>query len=137
MGRTRIKICGITSVADALAAAGAGADALGLVLGAQAKRRISLEVAREIVAAVPAMVSVVGLFVDQEPGRVRDMAMELGLRDVQLHGEETPEQVAGLSPLRVLKAIRVRRETLGEDLSRWRQARRERGLSNLVGVISG
>ena len=69
--RTRIKICGITRVADAEAAVDAGADAIGLVFWDGTPRVVSPAQARAIAAVVPPYISLVGLFVDPEPRVVR------------------------------------------------------------------
>src|SRR5580698_6716450 len=103
MHRTRIKICGITRPADAIAAAEAGADAVGMVLHGKSKRLIDLGRAREIVLALPPFVTAVGLFVDAETRFMADTARSLGLAAVQLHGRETPETAAELAPLPVIK----------------------------------
>ena len=105
----RVKVCGITSVEDACAAAGSGADALGLVF-ATSPRSVTVEAARKVSAAVPDGVSKVGVFVDADPGDVLAVADEVGLDFVQLHGEEPPETVAAVREggLRVIKALRVR-----------------------------
>ena len=66
MTAVRVKICGITRVEDALAAAAAGADAIGLVFYAKSPRAVDIEQAREILAALPPFVTSVGLFVDAE-----------------------------------------------------------------------
>src|SRR5438045_89247 len=108
MARTRIKICGITRPQDAIAAAHAGADATGMMLHAgAAPRRISLDLAKQILAALPPMVSAVGVFVDAPAQLIIDIAAALGLSYVQLHGNETPEQVAALGNLQVIKAIHL------------------------------
>ena len=133
--RTRIKICGIGRPEDAAAAAAAGADAIGLVFHPPAPRCVSIERAREILAAVPAFVTPVGLFVDDDVDRVREVAAALGLRHVQLHGHEPPELIAALAPLVVIKAIRVEHATFGKTLSRWRAAVRSLGLINLKGLV--
>ena len=89
--RTRIKICGITRVEDGLAAARAGADAIGLVFWAGTPRAVTIERARAIVAALPPFVSVVGLFVDPERGHVQATLAAVPLDLLQFHGHEPPE----------------------------------------------
>lgn len=84
----RIKVCGITSEEVALAAVGAGADYLGLVFCASA-RRVTFECASLLVAGVPA--SWVGVFADSPLEEVTRAVRELGLAAVQLHGRESPE----------------------------------------------
>lgn len=90
--RTRVKICGITRVEDALAAARAGADAIGLVFAEQSPRHLSLDQAAAIVRALPPFVSVVGLFVDAERGRIDEVLRRVALDLLQFHGTESPEQ---------------------------------------------
>ena len=104
---TRVKICGLTSVADALHAADCGADAIGLVFYAGSPRCVTPETAREICAALPPFVSRVGLFVNEAPEKVREIAAYCGLDLIQLHGDETPEQ-SDYSPVRTVKALRVK-----------------------------
>lgn len=135
MPRTRIKICGVRRVADALAAADAGADAVGIILHPASRRNVSLEVAREIIAALPPFVTPVGLFVDESVPTVVRIANELGLRHVQLNGDESPQFVANLAPLRVIKALRVDRETFGQTLSTWRDAYCTTDLRHLCGIV--
>ena len=89
--RTRIKICGITRVADGLAAAHAGADAIGLVFWRGTPRVVEFAAAREIARALPPFVSVVGLFVDPSPGEVDAALAEVPLDALQFHGSEPPE----------------------------------------------
>jgi phosphoribosylanthranilate isomerase len=89
--RTRIKICGITRGEDGLAAARAGADAIGLVFWSGTPRAVSVERARGIVAALPPFVFVVGLFVDPDPGQVRATLASVPLDILQFHGHEPPE----------------------------------------------
>src|SRR5829696_5246503 len=88
--RTRVKICGVRRPEDALAAARAGADAIGLVFYPAAPRRVTQEQARAILAVLPAFVTLVALFVDAEIEAVRRATTELHLRHVQLNGDETP-----------------------------------------------
>lgn len=90
--RTRVKICGITSVQDALAASAWGVDALGLVFYEKSKRHLDIDQAREIADAVPAFVSVVGLFFDPEDSYVKDVCSAVKLDTLQFHGSEPAEQ---------------------------------------------
>src|SRR3954462_10051953 len=106
MPRTRIKICGVTRPQDAVAAARAGADAIGMVFYPKARRCISIERGREILRALPAFVTPVALFVDQDVEEVRHTAVSLGVRHVQLHGDESPADVAALGEFAVLKALK-------------------------------
>ena len=85
-----VKICGITTAEDALLAAGLGADAIGMVFAASS-RRINSEEARDIVRRLPPEVLSVGVFRNESPQRVVDTANTIGLRAVQLHGNESPE----------------------------------------------
>ncbi len=135
MERTRIKICGIRRPQDALAAARAGADAIGLVFHPSSQRNISIESAREILQALPPFVTAVGLFVDAGMQEVTQTATALGLRHVQLHGDETPDDVARLTRFSVIKAVRVERDRLGQVLATWRQAVQTLPLSHLRGLV--
>jgi len=88
MTRTRIKICGITRVEDAIAAAHAGADAIGLIFWPGTPRRVDLARARAIAAALPPLVSTVGLFVDPSESEVRAVLEVVSLSALQFHGHE-------------------------------------------------
>jgi phosphoribosylanthranilate isomerase len=88
MTRTRIKICGITRVEDGVAAARAGADAIGLVFWAGTPRRVDVARARAIAAALPPLVSTVGLFVDPSADEVRAVLDAVPLSALQFHGHE-------------------------------------------------
>lgn len=101
----RVKICGLTSLADALAAVAAGADALGFVL-APSPRRLEPRAVRAICRELPPLVGRVGVFVDQPPEEVARLREFCGLDWVQLHGREGPEQAAALG-WRVIKAMAV------------------------------
>jgi phosphoribosylanthranilate isomerase len=133
--RTRVKICGVCRPEDAALAARAGADAIGLIFHPRAPRFIHAERAREILAALPPFVTAVGLFVDVPTETIVRTARELGLRHVQLHGHEPPEQVRELAPLSVVKAVRVERDRFVADLGGWRAAIREMRLTNLAGFV--
>ena len=103
---TRIKICGITRVADALAAAHNGADALGLVFYEKSPRHVSVLQAKQLVV-IPPFVTVVGLFVNPSADEVRDVLREVPLDVLQFHGEEEPEFCAQFGRP-YLKAVRVK-----------------------------
>jgi phosphoribosylanthranilate isomerase len=108
--RTRVKICGITSVKDALTAAQHGADAIGLVFYAKSPRNVSIAQAAEIVARLPAFVSAVGLFVDAAPEQIHAVLAKVKLDLLQFHGDETPEQCRQYG-LPYMKAVRVQADT--------------------------
>jgi indole-3-glycerol phosphate synthase len=104
--RVFVKVCGITSVDDAVAVARAGADAVGLVFWPGSPRRVDLETARRISAALPPFVLRVGVFVDAPREELVRTSEEVGLDVLQLHGQEPPEELGGL-PRRVVKAVHV------------------------------
>jgi phosphoribosylanthranilate isomerase len=130
-----VKICGVGRVEDALAAARAGADAVGMVFCPQARRNVAPQRAGEILAALPPFVTPVGLFMDLPIARVMDAARAMHLRHIQLHGGETPEQVAQLCEFTVLKAIRVDPDTFGTELEMWRKAISRLRLTHLQGFV--
>jgi phosphoribosylanthranilate isomerase len=86
----KVKVCGVTSVADALLAAEAGADYVGLIF-VKSPRQADPKVAREIVKRLPQGVQPVGVFLDHPLEEVRGILKETGLRIAQLHGSESPE----------------------------------------------
>jgi phosphoribosylanthranilate isomerase len=88
--RTRVKICGVREVGHALAAADAGADAIGLVFWSGTPRAVDGARAREIASALPPFVSVVGLFVDPSVDEVRAALGAVPLDVLQFHGDEDP-----------------------------------------------
>ena len=90
---TWVKICGMTNLEDALVAVEAGADAVGFVFYEKSPRNISVEAAREIVDKLPESVEKVGVFVDLESERIREIVLEVGLTAVQLHGNRSLESV--------------------------------------------
>lgn len=88
MNPIRVKICGITRPEDALAAARAGADAVGLVFYEKSKRRITVAQAQEIVRVLPPFVSVVALFVNEDAARIHDILAQVPVDVIQFHGDE-------------------------------------------------
>jgi phosphoribosylanthranilate isomerase len=103
----RVKICGITNRDDAMHAAASGADALGFVFYAASSRCVTPEQVWQIVADLPPFVTRVGLFVNEEPERIREIVSVCGLDAVQLHGDESPQDCLAL-PCRVIKGVRPR-----------------------------
>ena len=103
----RVKICGITSVEDALQAVQAGADALGFVFYGGSPRNLDPLRAATIISRLPPFVQAIGLFVNADAGFVNDTADRCRLDLVQLHGDEAPEYCAQIRR-RVIKAFRVR-----------------------------
>ncbi len=108
--RVQVKICGVTTIDDALTAAHAGAEMIGLNFYERGRRYVSPERALSIIETVRrtgSAVQFVGVFVDAEPAEMRGIADELQLHAVQLHGNETPDVCGELHPLRAIKALRV------------------------------
>jgi len=104
---TKVKICGITNVADGIAAAEAGADMIGLMFAAQSPRLITLSAAAEISRALPPFVLRVGVFVDPEPDFVAQAIAACGLNLLQFHGQETSDFCTQFGMMSV-KALRVK-----------------------------
>lgn len=108
--KTRVKICGISSIDDALHAAIAGADAIGLVFYGRSPRHVDVARARDIVSALPPFVTSVGLFVDAPVGEVEQVLSQVPLDLLQFHGDEPEHYCHGFSRP-YLKAVRVRPDT--------------------------
>jgi len=87
--RTRVKICGFNQAKDAVAAANLGVDAIGLVFYPPSPRHVSIEQAKEIVAALPAFVTVVALFVDEQESQIREVLSHVSIDCIQFHGDES------------------------------------------------
>lgn len=102
----RVKICGITNVEDALSAADAGADALGFIFVENTPRFVSPEQAAPIIRRLPPFVSPVGIFWDHAPAHIKAVIEACGLRALQLHGDEKPEDLAGY-PVPVIKTVKL------------------------------
>jgi phosphoribosylanthranilate isomerase len=107
--RTRVKVCGITRVEDGIAAAHAGADAIGLNFWPGTPRQVTFDQARAIVVALPAFVTVVGVFVDPQPEEVNAALAAVPLDLLQFHGDEQPELCASFGRP-YIKAVPVRPE---------------------------
>lgn len=119
MQRTRVKICGLTSVEDALQAAELGADAIGLVFYPRSSRALTAQKAGSIRKALPVFVNVVGLFVNPTEADVELVLKHVHLDCLQFHGDESPAFCASFG-LPYMKAIRVRPElNLLSEISRF------------------
>ena len=108
-----VKICGVTTVDDAVLAADLGAAAIGLVFWPESPRFVELKQAKAIVAALPPFVAAVGVFVNQTDEALT-IAREVGLTAVQFHGDEAPGHYRAF-PVRVIKAIAVRDVSAREE----------------------
>jgi phosphoribosylanthranilate isomerase len=103
---TKVKICGITNYDDASVAVDLGADALGFIF-APSPRNIAPEKAGEIIRKLPPFIKSVGVFVNEDTEKIRDIVRYCGLDNVQLHGDETPEICDILMP-RAIKALKIK-----------------------------
>jgi phosphoribosylanthranilate isomerase len=106
----KVKICGITSIADGLAAAEAGADLIGLMFAEKSPRLISIETAAEISRALPPFVLRTGVFVNPSEDLVMEAIAKCGLNLLQFHGDEPPEFCTQFGVMS-LKAFRIRDES--------------------------
>jgi phosphoribosylanthranilate isomerase len=106
MSKVKVKICGITNLPDARAALKMGADFLGFVF-AKSPRCVSVLQARKIIAHLPREAQTVGVFVNENVARLNRWAQLLGLKYVQLHGDESPAYCRKVK-LPVIKALRIR-----------------------------
>lgn len=130
MNRTRIKICGVRDVQTAAVVADAGADAIGLVFAKGSPRQITYTDAKLVTNSLPPFVEPIGLFVDTPVDEIRQVAQEVGLRTVQLHGMESPDQVEQLAPLRIIKAIAFDPSDFAQRVKPWLSVRQ-----HLAGIL--
>lgn len=108
--RTRVKICGITRVEDALIAVAQGADAIGLVFYPPSPRYVTPAQAAEIVNALPAFITLVALFVDASRADVEAVLSQVNIDLIQFHGQETADECRQYGKS-YMKAIRVKSDT--------------------------
>ncbi|MBT3879414.1 MAG: phosphoribosylanthranilate isomerase [Candidatus Scalindua sp.] len=106
---TKVKICGIKNLNDAIFAVDYGADALGFVF-AKSIRKISKEKARAIIRKLPPFVTTVGLFVNETAECIETAYRYCGLDAVQLHGNEPPNIINNLKDIKTIKAFRIQNE---------------------------
>jgi len=114
---TKVKICGITNVSDALKCVEAGADALGLVF-ASSSRQVTPQIAKEICRRLPNSVSKVGVFVNENPPTLLKIARDCQLDYVQLHGLEDQEYFQQLN-FSFVKVFQVKNEAILSEIERF------------------
>jgi phosphoribosylanthranilate isomerase len=107
----RVKICGITNIADALSAAECGTDALGFIFYPKSPRYVPPEKAKEIIQKLPGEMTRVGVFVNQEIQEVKEVAKFCDLSLIQLHGDESPRYCSKLPGFSLIKAVSPRAES--------------------------
>lgn len=105
----RVKVCGITNIRDATLAVELGVDALGFIF-ATSPRQVKPDKVRDIVRAIPPFVNSVGVFVNEDPGKMKELIRFCGLDLVQLHGDESPDTCQNLMPF-TIKAFRIKDES--------------------------
>ncbi|GMR06529.1 MAG: phosphoribosylanthranilate isomerase [Gammaproteobacteria bacterium] len=110
MNKTRIKVCGICTVADAKKACNAGADAIGMVFYAKSPRNVTVKSAMEIVSSLPPFISAVGLFVNSSQQEVNQVLSRVRLDLLQFHGDED-EVFCNSFDRPYIKVVRVKRDT--------------------------
>jgi phosphoribosylanthranilate isomerase len=115
----RVKVCGITNLEDATVAVEAGADALGFIFVENTPRYIAPERAAPIIDRLPPFVTAVGVFWDHPRGHVKGVAETCGLRALQFHGSEAPEDLSGYG-LAVIKTIKLPPTSTIEGLPEYR-----------------
>jgi phosphoribosylanthranilate isomerase len=120
---TRVKVCGITSLDDARMAVSAGADALGFIFVEDTPRFVTPEQVATIVKRLPPFVTPVGVFWNHPAGHVKAAIEACGLRAVQFHGDETPEDCQGYS-VPVIKTIKLPPASTIEGLPEFRISER-------------
>lgn len=113
----RVKICGVTSVADAILAVQLGADLIGLNFYPLSPRSLTIDVALQIRAAIPWHVQCVGVFVNAERQQIATLIKQLRLDLVQFHGDEREDALGGW-PCKTIKAVRVSQEGELPDIAR-------------------
>ncbi|MHB8923377.1 MAG: phosphoribosylanthranilate isomerase, partial [Thermoleophilia bacterium] len=107
---TRVKICGLTRTEDVVLAGQMGAWALGVIFAPESRRRVTLDQAAAVLAAAPAGIERIGVFVNEVPGEIIAAVRACSLTGVQLHGEESPadcERIRSACGVAVIKALRV------------------------------
>lgn len=122
MGVVQIKICGMRRAEEVEAAVEAGVDLLGFNFWPGTSRYIPPEEAAPLIRGVPSHVWTVGVFVDETPERVLEIAAQTGVTALQFHGNESPEYFDGLGSRRKIKAFKVGNDFRADELGRYPSA---------------
>ncbi|MFN3966394.1 MAG: phosphoribosylanthranilate isomerase [Endomicrobiia bacterium] len=123
---TKIKICGITNYEDAMYSVTLGADFLGFNFYSKSKRKISIDTAKEIISKLPDTFVPVGVFVDEEIDKIKEIVERCNLNMIQLHGKESPEYCNELKlkieneKIKIIKAFRIKTEGTLKYIARYK-----------------
>lgn len=117
---TKVKICGITRLKDAFAAARLGADYLGFVFYKKSPRHISPHKAKVIISFLPSQTSAVGVFVNDSEDNVKRISDYCGLKELQFHGDETPQYCRRFKGYKIIKAFRVKDKNSLKNLNKFK-----------------
>ena len=115
----RVKVCGITSLGDAMTCVEAGADALGFIFVEGTPRFVTPAQVAPIVRSLPPFITPVGVFWDHPAGHVKAVAEACGLRALQFHGDEKPEDLTGYA-LPLIKTVKMPPASTLEGLPEYR-----------------
>ena len=127
----KVKICGITSLADAQSAADAGADAIGLNFYAKSTRFVQRETAREICQQFPQLTKV-AVFVNESVQTIRQLAEQVGFDALQLHGDEPARVLTDLAEFDVIRAFRLQKPSWDSVLHYWQQCQQQATLPKAI-----
>ena len=105
--QVKVKVCGMTSLKDALVAVEGGADAVGFIFYKKSPRSVTMKTVREIVLELPPFVDTVGVFVDETAEQINKIADYCNLDIIQLHGDESPTFCKKIRR-KVIKAFRIK-----------------------------
>ncbi|MCH8922366.1 MAG: phosphoribosylanthranilate isomerase [Planctomycetes bacterium] len=131
----RTKICGITRIEDAQHLADAGADAIGLNFYTASPRYVDRNAARQIVDCLPPHIAKVGVFVNASPEEIAETVQQVGLSAVQIHGDETPDQLADVirtAGVPVIRAFRLDQRGLAPVVDYLRDCERNSARPRMV-----
>jgi len=119
MKKTKVKICGITNLEDAIVAVGAGCDALGFIFYKKSPRFISPLAARKIIRLLPKRIIKIGIFVDASLKSIKSIARSCKLDILQFHGNESAEFCKKFKGFRIIKAFHVKNKINPRDLKKY------------------